>query len=182
MKKGLMILTNGFEELEAIGTYALLKRAKLDFEVYSLNTSYIKGQYDLPLIVPSFSDSKLDLSKYDFLVIAGGREHIELRQNETFLKTILEFNNQNKLIAAICAGPTILGDLGLLKGKNYTCFNSMNKDFGGTFIDKYAVKDGNLITGKSCAATIDFALTIIDSLLGEEKLKEIKEEIYYNHR
>lgn len=182
MKKGLMILANGFEELEAIGTYALLKRANLDFEVYSLNESYIKGQYNLPLIVPSFTDSKLNLADYDFLVIAGGREHLELRKNESFLNVIKEFNNSKKLIAAICAGPTILGDLGLLNNKNYTCFNSMNQDFKGTFIDKYVVVYDNLITAKSCAATIDFALEIIKYLNGEQDQKRVKEEIYYDHR
>ena len=55
----------------------------------------------------------------------------------------------------------------------------MNEDFGGTYVDKYVVKDKNFITGRSAAASIDFGFKILKALEGEEKEKEIKEEIYY---
>ena len=87
--------------------------------------------------------------------------------------------NENKMVASICAAPTILGHMGYLKGKNYTCFTSMDEDFGGTYIDAYVAKDGNLITAKSAAASIDFAFAIIHYLQGEEQEKKIKEQIYY---
>ena len=77
---------------------------------------------------------------------------------------------------------TILGKLGLLKNKKYTCFNSMNEDFGGNYIDRYVVKDNNLITGKSAAATIDFAFTIVEELLGKNYAESIKNSIYYYNR
>ena len=89
------------------------------------------------------------------------------------------FMDADKVVAAICAAPTILGRQGYLKGKNYTCFTSMNEDFGGTYVDQYTVTDGNLITGRSAAAVIDFAFAIIEKLAGKEKAEAVKNEIYY---
>ena len=86
---------------------------------------------------------------------------------------------ENKMVAAICAAPTILGHMGYLKDKNYTCFTSMNEDFGGTYVDTYVVKDGNIITARSAAASIDFGFMIIQYLQGEAQEKKIKEQIYY---
>ena len=129
--KILMVVTDGFEDIEAIGT------------------------------------------------LAGGPEYIAEEQNPNFLAMIQNFYSRGKFIAAICAGPTILGHLGLLKGKKYTCFTSMDEDFGGTYVDQYAVRDNNIITGRSAAATIDFAFLIVNALCGEEYEKQVKESIYY---
>ena len=85
----------------------------------------------------------------------------------------------NKIVAAICAAPTILGRQGYLKDRNYTCFTSMNEDFGGTYVDQYTVSDGNLITGRSAAASIDFAFAFMEKLIGKEKCEEVKTSIYY---
>ena len=90
--------------------------------------------------------------------------------------------NSNKKAGAICAAPTILGHLGLLNGKKYTCFNSMNEDFSGTFIDKYYVVDGNLITGKGPMATIDFALGFVQLLVGSDISESIKKGSFYYNR
>ena len=84
-----------------------------------------------------------------------------------------------RITAAICAGPTILGRAGYLKGRKYTCFTAMNQDFGGTYQEDYAVKDGNVITGKSAAATIDFAFMVLEAVAGKEAAEQTKKEIYY---
>ena len=94
----------------------------------------------------------------------------------------MDFYKEDKIIGAICAAPTILGKLGILKNKNYTCFNAMNEDFGGTFIDHYCVVDKNLVTGKSAAATIEFALTYLEVLTSKENAESAKERIYYYNK
>ncbi len=85
------------------------------------------------------------------------------------------------IVAAICAGPTILGRAGYLKGRRYTCFTAMNEDFGGTYRDDYAVQDGNVITGKSAAAAIDFAFAVLEAAAGKETADKTKKEIYYKN-
>ncbi len=176
--KILEVITDGYEELEAIGTIAILRRAGLDVDLCGIDGSDAQGRYQVR--VTNLVDfNSIDYSKYDMLVIPGGPEYIAEERNPRFLRLVQLFAQSGKYIAAICAGPTILGHLGLLKGKNYTCFTSMDEDFGGTYIDQYVVKDGNLITGRSCAASIDFGIEIVRALLGDEKAEELKEEIYY---
>lgn len=179
--KVLCILTNGFEEIEALGTIAILRRANINVDIYSLHSNFATGRYDVT--ISNLCDlNLLNLDNYDLLFIPGGPQYKELEENQFFKDVILDFYYKNKRIAAICAGPTILGKLGLLKNKNYTCFNSMNEDFGGNYIDRYVVKDNNLITGKSAAATIDFAFAIVEELLGKNYAESIKNSIYYYNR
>ena len=123
--------------------------------------------------------NKQDDDDYDMLIIPGGPEYVVEEKDPSFLAMVRKFFEAGKYVAAICAGPTILGHLGLLKGRRYTCFTSMDEDFGGTYEDRYVVVDGRLITGRSCAASIDFALAIVETLLGKDKADRLKESIYY---
>ena len=172
------ILTNGFEEIEAIGTIAILRRGGVNIDVYSLTNEDITGRYGVTITnINKIKD--LNLDNYDSLFIAGGPQYVELESNTLFIDIVKDFYNKNKIISAICAGPTILGHLGMLKNKNYTCFNAMNEDFGGNYIDKYVVRDGNLITGKSAAATIDFAFVILEAVTSKEHAEKVKNLIFY---
>ena len=112
------------------------------------------------------------------LLLPGGAHWRLLEQSSFVLNAIKYFMDNNKVVGAICAAPTILGRMGYLKNKNYTCFTSMNDDFGGKYIDKKVVVDGNLITARSVASAIVFAYAIIEKLLGKEALNKIKEQIY----
>lgn len=176
--KILMVVTDGFEDIEAIGTLAILRRARLDVTFAAIDNNKATGRYGL-VSSDMVNLKDVDFSEYDCLVIPGGPEYIDEEQNPNFLAMIQNFYSRGKVIAAICAGPTILGHLGLLKGKKYTCFTSMDEDFGGTYVDQYAVRDNNIITGRSAAATIDFAFLIVNALCGEEYEKQVKESIYY---
>ena len=176
--KLLMTVTDGYEEVEAIGTLAILRRAGLDVTFASLYSSQATGRYGVHVdgLVPL---SEVDVDDYDMLIIPGGPEYIVEEKDPSFLAMVKKFFEEDKYVAAICAGPTILGHLGLLKGRRYTCFTSMDEDFGGTYEDRYVVVDGRLITGRSCAASIDFALAIVETLLGKDKADRLKESIYY---
>ena len=179
--KILCILTNNFEDLEAIGTIALLRRANLVVDIYSLNSNNAKGKYGTYL--QDLKELKdLNLDEYNSLFIAGGPQYVELSNSQKFLDIITYFYKNNLLISAICAGPTILGKLGYLKDTKYTCFTSMNEDFGGIFIDVPCLSDKNIITGRSAASVIDFAFLIIEKLQGKEIANSVKERIYYNNK
>ncbi len=179
MKKVLCVMSDGFEELEAVGTIALLRRAGITVDVCALHGDQACGRFQICIsdLMP-FEDA--DKTDYDALFLPGGPHYATLQADETVKQTIMTFAKQNKLICAICAAPTILGKMGLLKDKHYTCFTSMNEDFGGTYVNAYTAQDGNIITGRSAAAVIDFAFVIIESLLGKEKADEVKKSIYYD--
>lgn len=176
--KILMVVTDGFEDIEAVGTLAILRRAQLDVTFAAIDNTHALGRYGVNITdLVNLKDVNID--EYDMLIIPGGPEYIAEERNPEFLKMVLNFASHDKYIAAICAGPTILGHLGLLKGKKYTCFTSMNEDFGGTYVDQYAVVDGKFITGRSAAAVIDFGFAIVETLCGKEYAQKVKESIYY---
>lgn len=176
--KILMIVTDGFEDIEAVGTLAILRRAGLDVTFACIDSDKAMGRYGIN-ITDLVDWRSLNFDEYGMLIIPGGPEYIAEEKNPEFLKMILNFHSHDKYIAAICAGPTILGHLGLLKDKKYTCFTSMNEDFGGTYVDRYSVVDGKIITGRSAAAVIDFAFDIVRVVLGQEAEKKVKDSIYY---
>ncbi len=176
--KACMILTDGFEEMEAVGTYAILRRGGLDVDIYSLRGQKATGRFGLTCAeLKPFADFKDD--NYAALVLPGGPQYKELEACERLQELLRDFDDTGRYLCAICASPTILGRAGLLKGKNYTCFTSMNEDFGGTYHDDYAVTDGKIITGKSAAGTLEFGFAILRALLGEETEEKTKKEIYY---
>ena len=179
--KVLNILTNGFEEIEALGTIDILRRGGVTIDVFSLHGETLAGAHGIK--ITDLKNYKLaNLDNYDCLFIAGGGQYQELEQNEDFKKIIRHFSDNDKYIAAICAAPIILGHMGLLKGKSYTCFNSMNEDFGGTYVDHYAVSDGKLITGKGPMATLEFALLLLEKIGSKEAAEFVKESSFYYHK
>lgn len=176
--KVMCILTDGFEELEAVGTIALLRRAGMVIDVYAVESTVATGRFQVTFDhLLNLNDLCVD--EYDALFIPGGPHYAKLEVDEHVKAIIKHFFDHDKVVSAICAAPTILGHLGYLKGKQYTCFTSMNEDFGGTYMDQYVAVDGNLITGRSAAASIDFAFAIMENLAGKAKADEVKKSIYY---
>lgn len=175
--KVLAIIFDNFEELEAMAPFALLRRAKIELTIAS-NKDVVTGAHNISL--SNIEDlSKIDYKEYDCLLIPGGPHFKHLRVATDVHEIIKYFMDNNKVVATICAGPTILGMLGYLKNKNYTCYTSMNDDFGGYYSDNGVVIDGNLITSRSAAYAIDFAYAIIEKIAGSEVLANVHQQIYY---
>lgn len=176
------VLDNLFEELEALGTIDILKRGGINVKICSLHgENSITGAHGITL--KDLSPFSLEeAKKFDALFIAGGPHYISLEKDTNFLSLCKYFMETNKKVGAICAAPTILGHLGLLKGYNYTCFNSMNEDFKGTFIDHYAVNDRNLTTGKGPMATIEFALLFLEKLVNKDTAEIVKNQAFYYNK
>lgn len=175
-----IIMDNGFEELEAMGPIALLRRAGIQVDVIRVEGNEVTGRFNVTYS-PSILFSEYDFSKADCLILPGGPHYQKLKKNKDVLSLIHEFAKK-KVLAAICASPTILGQEGILKGKKYTCFKELDEDFGGEYQYQYVVTDGNIITGISAAASIDFAYAIIEKLLGKEKCDQVKASIYWYAR
>lgn len=170
------ILTNGFEEVEALATIALLRRSGIQVDIYTLDNTKAIGKYEIEIHQLLPLDNNYD---YDALLIPGGPHYAILEASDLVKDNITAFHQMNKYICAICAAPTILGHMGLLKNKRYTCFTSMNEDFKGTYIDEYVVVDDHLISARSAAASIEFAFAIITCLQGKQQADKIKQDIYY---
>lgn len=175
--KVLALIFDGFEELEAMAPFALLRRAGIDLTIASKRDDVIGAHYihltDMLLL------EELNYKEYDALLLPGGPHYRLIEVYDDVLEIIRYFMEKKKVVAAICAAPTILGRLGFLKNRNYTCFTAMNDDFGGHYLDQKVVVDGDLITARSADASILFAYEIIRKLAGEEALKAVQKRIYY---
>ena len=115
------------------------------------------------------------------IVLPGGMPGTSnLNAHEGVRRVVKEFNRDGKYIGAICAAPTILGNLGLLKGKRVSCYPSVEQEIQGAVMTRTDVTvDGNLITSRGAGTAIAFALKLIEMLSGAEKAAEIAEAILY---
>lgn len=179
--KGLFILGNGFEDTEAIATIDVLKRAKLELDLASVgDTLEVQTQTGITVIA-NILIKDVKLENYDFLVIPGGRAVFSvLDKNLLLSEIILDFADKDKLIAAICAGPSQVGKLGLYEGKDFTCFPTTEKSItkGNHIPSKGVVVSKNYITAKAMGYSIDFGLAIVEYLQGTEKKELLKKSIY----
>jgi 4-methyl-5(b-hydroxyethyl)-thiazole monophosphate biosynthesis len=170
--KTIVFLATGFEETEAIGTIDLLRRANLETLTVSVtNDKIVLGVHNIPVIADELFEN-VDFNKFDAFILPGGGPGSEfLNKHEQLRKLFVEKDNEKKLIAAICASPRVFGSLGLLKGKQATCYPGIEPELtDAILVDKPAVTDGNIITGKGPALVFDFALEIINYLYGDKKV------------
>lgn len=179
--KILALLAPGFEDLEALGTIALLRRAKLEVDVCSVeNTKTITGKYNIT-VKADVKLKKVNPDLYEGLFLPGGMPGVEnLFKVDKVKELVKYFVEKDKVLACICAAPTIPGRLGLLAGKNYTCFPGCEDDCkDGIHHDVNAITDGNIITGRAAGAVHDFAYEIIKKFKGEEFATEVMNHICY---
>ena len=178
MKKAAMIVTDGFEELEAVGAYDILTRGGVEVDIFTLAGTQATGKCGL--VCAQLAPVKALLTAaYDALILPGGPQFEALKNDPRVKEIIADFHRQNKILAAICASPVLFGEMGLLKDKKYTCFPPMDADFGGQFTGNYAETDGNIVTGQSAAAAVDFGLAVLESLCGPEAAQRVQNSIFY---
>lgn len=181
MKKVCVLLADGFEEIEALTVVDLLRRARIYVDTVSIADDYmVRGSHGIAVQTEDLFD-EVDFEDFDMLVLPGGLPGTtNLGDHSGVRKTIRDFDEKGKYIAAICAAPTLLSNLGLLKGKRVTCYPSMEKQITGAVLTGAPVmSDGNIITGQGVGAAIEFALTLTAVLAGEEKAQETAEAIVY---
>jgi putative intracellular protease/amidase len=176
----LAIVTDGFEDLEAIGSIALLRRAGIEVDLAgALDQPYVKGSHRT-VVKTDVSLGAADLFVYDGLLLPGGGHVRALAEMPHVLETIRRFADAGKWLTAICAAPSLLGMLGLLDGKRYISFPGTETHMPkGIRILKAAVTDGKIVTGAGAGATIEFALEIIRAVLGEETAQTIMKRTIY---
>lgn len=178
INKILAIALDGFEETELITPIDILRRGGVTVDFATVGKTILTSShgfkfYDLLLL------ENLNLDGYNGVFLPGGGHYEACLKNNEIINTLKYFHDKDKFLLSICAGPTILGSLGYLKDKNYTCFPKMNKDFGGYYHYQYAVRDGKLITGQACASSVDFGLLILQSLTNEKNKTNVMKSIYY---
>lgn len=174
-------LAEGFEEVEAIAVVDILLRAELGVKLISITDNLcVTGAHGIQ-INAQCKLTDLKETKARLLFLPGGMPGSTNLGKSTILKnSIIKANQDNRYIAAICAAPIVLGSLGLLKGKNATCYPGFESDLvGAKIISEKVVVDGNIITSKGMGTAIDLGLKLVEILVGEETAKNIEKSIQY---
>lgn len=181
MKKVLLFLADGFEEIEAGTVVDVLRRAGVICDTCSIKDEYVKGCHNIEVKADkNIMDD--DLRTYDAVVLPGGMLGAEnLRYSTRVIETVKEFYANGKLVAAICAAPMILEEAGILKGVKVTSYPGLRDKLGNSiYKEESVVEDLNIITSRGPATALEFSFFILSRLYGEEKVEQLKEEMLYN--
>jgi 4-methyl-5(b-hydroxyethyl)-thiazole monophosphate biosynthesis len=171
--KAVVVLADGFEEVEAVTPIDLLRRAGVTVEVAGLNGMTAQGARGVTFGCDTVLDPDGD---WDALILPGGGPGAQrLSESEAVLKAVGRSLERGVWLAAICAAPAaVLGKHGFLEGKQFTGYPGTEAEgFGGSYIVEPVVVDGTLITSRGVATASAFALTLVEKLAGSAKAAEV---------
>ena len=181
MKKAAVLLADGFEEIEALTAVDLLRRARIYVDTISISDDYmVNGSHGINVQTEDLF-AEVDFGEFDMLVLPGGMPGTaNLDAHDGVRRVVREFCENGKYVGAICAAPSILGNMGLLKGKRGTCFPAFEDRMSGAVLVKApVVQDGNIITSRGMGTAIEFGLKLVEVLTDKAKADEIAQSIIY---
>ena len=173
-----MLLGTGFEETEAIAPLDLLRRAGVEVLTVGLNGKVIYGSHGIG-VEADIEIGQMDLTNLEMIILPGGLGGVaSIRACQAAMDAVRFAWCNGKYTAAICAGPTVLADLGITEGKNATCYPGCEGQMGSAnIVRSAAVTDGKLITGASAGCAVPFGLALIQVLKGREEAERIAKQI-----
>ncbi len=174
-KKVLVVLADGFEEIEAITPIDVLRRAGLDVVIAGVGKKEIPGAHGIKITADVVLEQFQGLP--DAIVLPGGLPGAEnLAKSAALEQLIRKMDEAKKMIGAICAAPSlVLAQKGFLEGRKATCYPGFEKNFGGktTFSPDRVVRDGNLITSRGPGSAFEFALELVEQLVGAQAAEKL---------
>lgn len=174
-----VLLGTGFEETEAIAPIDLLRRADIPTLTVGVDGKLVKGGHGIA-VEADITLGEMDLTDMDMIVLPGGLGGVNTVRSSPAALDALRFAWENgKMVAAICAGPTVLADLGITDGKSATCYPGCESGMGSAKLAENAacVQDGNLITGTSAGCAIPFGLKLVEAIKGQTEAERVAKQI-----
>lgn len=179
-RKAIVVLAEGFEEIEAVTPIDVLRRADVDVEVVGLEAQAVTGAHGV-----TFQADRVlsDTEDVDAVILPGGLPGADNLAASAKLAAVIQAQvAAGKLVAAICATPAwVLPQLGLLDGKRATCYPGCQDKFGSTttYVTDDVVKDGCVLTSRGPGTAFDFALALARELAGAAKADELAQAMLY---
>ncbi len=176
MGEVVIILAEGFEELEAVAIIDVLRRAGIGIVSAGLQEGPVSSARKIKIIPDTVID-KVTSDDFDMIVLPGGIPGADnLNADKRVMDLIKDFNNKGKITGAICAAPYVLANAGILDGKHATAYPSFKDRLGSAiYEEKVVVQDGNVMTSRGPGTAICFALAIVEKFAGKEKADQVKE-------
>jgi protein deglycase len=182
MKRVVVPLAHGFEEIETVTVVDILRRAGISVTVAGVETGSppgaIEGRTGIRL-VPDLSIDRVKVSDFDMIVLPGGLKGAQTLQKDTRVARLLRVLQDNdRYIAAICAAPIVLAAHGMITGRKLTSHPSVREQLSGAIYDEgRVVIDGRLVTSRGPGTAMEFAMALVEILMGRQKVEEINQGV-----
>lgn len=175
MAKVYVCLATGFEDVEALGTLDILRRGGVDAQTVSMTGDLLVTTSHNVTVKADVLFENADFSSANMVVLPGGLPGAtNLDAHKGLSQVLKDFYTGGKFVAAICAAPMVLGHLGILEGKNATCYPGFESHLHGAETRGKGVEvSGNVITGRGPGFTFDFGLTLLEAVAGKEKAEQV---------
>lgn len=183
MKKAYLFLADGFEEIEGLTVVDILRRAGVDICTVSImGRNQITGAHNIEVKADALYENCC-FADGDMFILPGGMPGTKyLGEHKALCQLLQEKAKDGAQVAAICAAPSVLGDLGLLGGKKAICYPGCESRLAGAILTfEKVVTDGNITTSMGMGTAIPFALRLAAILTGEENASQVKQSIRYGH-
>lgn len=178
MTTALVILPEGFEEIEAITPTDLMRRAGIDVTLAALGDGiHVTGRTGITLHATTTLAAVPENQRFDLLMLPGGPGVRRLRDDPRVAQRLKAQTKVGGWVAAICAAPTALHDAGLLAGRAFTAHPSVAHELPEVRLAESLVIDGKLITSRGAGTALEFGLRLVEALVGAEKAREIARSI-----
>jgi 4-methyl-5(b-hydroxyethyl)-thiazole monophosphate biosynthesis len=180
MKRVLIVLSRGFEELEAVAPLDLLRRAGIEVLAASTGADLaVAGGRGIVIVADVLLRDCLS-ERFDMLILPGGPGVEDLRRNQAVINLVRRYREEGVPIAAICAAPLVLADAGVLADSKVTSFPASREGLQGRireYSEERVVVDGGIITSRGAGSSEEFALKLIEILLGAPAAEDVRRRI-----
>lgn len=174
--KAMVILADGFEEIEALVVVDIMRRAKVDIITVGLTSSVVEGSHGIRAVADKRMGD-INPDSFDMLILPGGNPgYMNLANSSKVLGIIKDFNKKKKIIAAICAAPFVLAKAGVLDSRVATIYPGMEKEIPRPR-DAKVVVDGNIVTSRSPGTAVEFALKLAEIATTKAAAKRVREHL-----
>lgn len=181
MKKVLVPLAPGFEEIEAFTVVDILRRAGADVVVAGTTGGLIEGRSRIRAATDILLDEKTEEDEFDMIVLPGGLKGAENLSRNPYVRKIVErLYKKGAIVAAICASTAVLSAFGVTKGRKMTGHPTVwGKLEAAGVLDERVVIDGNIITSQGAGTAMEFAFSLVTALFGKDKAKEVNSGVLW---
>ena len=177
-----ILLGTGFEESEAVVPADLLRRAGVEVRLVGLDSLQVVSSHNITITADMTLD-QLDRDEVELLMLPGGLGGVEAISSNIHAQALLQYcYDHGRWLAAICAAPTILANLGMLDRRKAVCYPGMEELMGSAVVQKGTpvVVDGHMITGEAAGSAYPFGLKLVEILKGPAAAAQVKDAVHYH--
>lgn len=174
--KVIVFFATGYEEIEALSVVDVLRRGGVEVVMAGVTGKTVTSARNIEIVMDEEAQY-VNYEEADMIVLPGGIPGVHYLYESGFVREkIKQFKEEGKWLAAICAAPGVLGKCGLLEGENATCYPGIEDELkGANYYKERVVESNHIVTGIGAGASLEFALTLLKIIKGEEKANQVKE-------